>query len=136
MGKSKRTDREFTREQKLVRENRQLKQELGHLRKQIARLDASRIETIKDMCADYEESKRFNENVGDMGSSLERLKKEWACKECKDEGFLEINLYPKLGQTWYYRKCNSCPHRTLGQRYDEKSVKGIMAKMKKGKDFE
>lgn len=129
MGKSKRSDKEFTREQKLAQENKQLKQELGHLRKQISRLDASRIETIKEMCVDYEESKRFNENVGEMGSSLERLKKEWACKKCPD-GFLEINLYPKLGVTWYYRSCSSCGknNRTLGQRYDEKSVKGIMAK--------
>ena len=127
MGKSKRTDREFTRERKLVQENKQLKQELGHLRKQIARLDASRIETIKDMCSDYEESNKFNENVGEIGSSLERLKKEWACRKCS-AGFLEITLYSKLSQTFYFRRCNNCDNRTSGQRYDEKSVKGIMTK--------
>lgn len=130
MGKSKRSDKEFTREQKLTQENKQLKQELGHLRKQISRLDASRIETIKEMCVDYEESKRFNENVGEIGSSLERLKKEWACNKCSG-GFLQINLYPKLGESWYYRKCSDCNNRTLGQRYDEKSVKGILAKYQK-----
>ncbi len=127
MGKSKRSDKEFSRERRLAQENKQLKQELGHLRKQISRLDASRIETIKDMCADYEESNKFNENAGEMGSSLERMKKEWACRKCS-LGFLEITLYSKLGQTHYFRKCNNCDNRTIGQRYDEKSVKGILIK--------
>lgn len=125
MGKSKRSDKEFTREQRLVKENRQLKRELNHLRKQIARLDGDRFETLRQMCADNEESERFQENAGPSISSLEVLKKDWACKEC-EVGYLEIALYTKLGQTFYYRKCNSCSNRTKGKRYDGDSVKGIL----------
>lgn len=124
MGRSKRGDKEYTKEQRLVKENRQLKQELAHLRKQISRLDVNRFETVREMCADYEEKQRFEENVGPIGQNLESLKKEWSCRDCK-VGWLEIILYSKLGQTFYYRKCNSCDNRTRGQRYDENSVKGL-----------
>lgn len=130
MGKSKRGGREFTREQRLVEQNRQLKQELTHLRKQISRLDSSRIDIVKEMCTDYEESRRFDGNMNRMSPNLESLKKEWSCKNCS-EGFLEIHLYSKLEKVFYYRKCNNCRNRTLGQRYDEKSVKGIMARGQK-----
>lgn len=125
MGKSKRADKEFTREQRLIKENRQLKQELKHLRKQITRLDGDRFETLRQIVADQEETERFQDAMGPVTSSLETLKRDWACRECKD-GYLEINLYPKMGQTYYYRACNKCRHRTTGKRYDSESVKGIL----------
>lgn len=124
MGKSKRTDRSFTREQRLSKENRQLKKELAHLRKQIARLDLDRFETLRQMVADHEESKRFEESAVEANSNIEALKRDWACHEC-DNGFLEIVLYSKMGTTQYYRKCNNCTNRTKGKRYEE-TVKGIL----------
>lgn len=127
MGKTTRGIKEFTREQKLIKENRQLKRELAHLRKQIARLDGDRFETLKQIVAESEESQRFQENMGPISSNIETLKKDWACRECAT-GFLEIVLYSKLGSTQYYRKCNSCNHRTKGKRYDSESVKGIIKK--------
>lgn len=125
MGKSKRSDKEFTREQRLSKENRQLKKELAHLRKQISRLDGDRFETLRQMCEDSEERERFQESVGPVNSNIETLKKEWACHSCS-VGWLEITLYSKLGISHYYRKCNSCDYRTKGQRYDSSSVKGIV----------
>ena len=125
MGKSRRSDKEYTKEQRLSKENRQLKKELSHLRKQIARLDGDRFETLRQMCADNEEKERFNENMGPAKSTVETLKKDWACRQCST-GFLEISLYSKLGQTFYFRKCNSCANRTKGKRYDDQSVKGIV----------
>ena len=125
MGKNVRGVKEFTREQRLVKENNQLKQELKHLRKQISRLDGDRFETLRQMCADQEEKERFEENVGPSNSNMEDLKRIWACKMC-NSGYLEITLYSKLGQTFYYRKCNSCQNRTKGKRYDSESVKGII----------
>jgi hypothetical protein len=125
VGKTKRSDKEFTREQRLIKENRQLKRELSHLRKQISRLDLEGLETAKQMCFDQEEKDRLNENVGEVGSSLETLKKTWSCESC-NIGWLEITLYSKLGVTNYYRKCNNCDNRTKGKRYDGDSVKGIL----------
>lgn len=128
MGKSKRSDKEFTREQRLVKENRNLKRELAHLRKEISKIDVDRFETVKEMVADYQEAERLQENLGNSNSNIETLKKEWACKKLNCSGYLEITLYSKLGQTHYYRKCNSCQNRTKGKRYDSLSVKGIIKK--------
>lgn len=129
MGKTKYGAKEFTREQRLIKENRQLKRELSHLRKQISRLDLEGLEAAKQLCFDQEEKDRLNEIVGEPKANLEHLKKIWECKKCCD-GWLEINLYPKMGETWYYRFCTNpiCKNRTKGQRYDEQSVKGILSK--------
>lgn len=124
MGKTKRSDKEFSKEQKLSKENRQLKKELSHLRKQISRLDGDRFETLRQMVADQEEAQRFQENMGESISNIEVLKREWACRKCQ-LGFLQIILYSKCGQTFYYRACSSCENRTKGKRYGE-SVKGII----------
>jgi hypothetical protein len=126
LGKSQRTDKEYTREQRLIKENRLLKRELGYLRKQISRLDLDKYETITKMCFDYEESERIQEELGDTSSTAESLKKDWSCHECSS-GYLEIFLYSKLGETWYYRRCNGCSHRTKGKRYTAQ-VKGILHK--------
>ena len=124
MGKSKKSDKEYTREQRLSKENRQLKRELAHLRKQISRLDLEGLEAAKQLNFDQEEKDRLNEVAGEPGAVLDRLKKTWACSKC--EGYLEISLYSKCGQTWYFRKCNGCNNRTKGKRYDEESVEGIL----------
>jgi ferritin-like metal-binding protein YciE len=123
MAKNTRGAKEFTREQRLSKENKQLKRELSHLRKQIAKLDGDSFETLKQMSAEDEE--QFQGFVKDANSITEDLKKAWACKECF-VGVLEISLYTKLNQTFYFRKCNNCFKRTKGQRYDSESVKGII----------
>ena len=124
MGKSRRSDKEYTREQRLSKENKQLKRELAHLRKQISRIDLDRYETVTKMCADYQESERFQENMAENTSGVDQLKKTWACNECQ-VGWLEITLYSKLGETYYFRKCISCNHRTKGKRYSAE-IKGIL----------
>ena len=125
MGKTRRGTKEFTKEQRLVKENRQLKRELNHLRKQIARLDGDRFEVLREMVADQEETERFQQNMGESVSNTEALKRDWACRACSS-GFLQIILYSKQGLTHYYRKCSECDHRTKGKRYDDQSVKGII----------
>jgi hypothetical protein len=130
VAKNTRGVKEFTREQKLIKENRQLKRELAHLRKQISRLDLEGIEAAKQICFDEEEKQKLNEELGSPISSIEALRKEWECKECH-LGWLEITLYSKINQTFYYRKCNNCTNRTKGQRYDSESVKGIIFKPSK-----
>lgn len=124
MGKARRGSKEVSREQKLIQENRVLKRELSHLRKQIARLDGDRVETLRQMCSDQLETERFEEINPPI--NLDSLKRDWACKSSGCDGFLEIVLYSKIDQTYYYRKCNSCNNRTQGKRYDSKSVKGIL----------
>lgn len=126
MGKSRRGSREFTKEQKLVKENKQLKQQLGQLRRQLCRLDLDRYDTIREMVEEYREDKE----VDKTDDLLESLKKEWACKEPGCQGVLEIVIYSKLGNPYYFRKCSElqCINRTVAQKYDPSKVKGIVKK--------
>lgn len=123
MGKSKRGEREFTREQKLVQENRILKRQVAALRKQLARVDLDRYTNLKETI-----DKHYQEDSAQEGRDiLEKIKKEWACQQPACEGYLEIFLFTKIDSTWYYRKCNCCTNRTKAQKYSP-DVKGIMKK--------
>lgn len=119
MGKSRRGNKQFSREQKLIHENQVLKKKVAQLRKQLARLDLDRYENVKDLIEEhYQDDKAQGQNI------METLKKEWACKECS--GYLEVILFNKINSTYYYRKCSNCPHRTKSQKYDPNLVKGII----------
>lgn len=54
------------------------------------------------------------------------LRKQWNCKEC-NEGHLEIIIFTKVSEPWYYRKCSCCTHRTKAQKYSPQ-VQGIIKK--------
>lgn len=122
MGKTRRGDKERSREQELKHENQRLRREISSLRKQLARIDLDRYSHIKDMVEEHlaQEEKMSTQEM------LKSMKEEWKCREC-NSGYLEIFLYNKIGETWYFRRCNSpdCEHRTKSQPYTP-SVKGIM----------
>ncbi len=119
LGKS-RTDRNgYTREQRLSKENKELRKENNRLRKILARFE--NFDHVKDVLEE-DQSERLKETQ----MVLEDLKKAWACHSCS-EGVLEITLYQRLNQTYYFRSCNSCSHRTPGKPYT-KEVKGIIRK--------
>lgn len=121
MGKSRRTAKEFTREQALSNENKKLKRELSILRKKIARLDLDQYTMVRDVVESHEmeDKSKHTENL------LESLKETWKCRECT-AGYLEIVIFTKLGEPWYFRSCNLCRNRTHSQRYDSTKVKGIV----------
>jgi hypothetical protein len=121
LGKLRRSDKEFTKEQRLSKENKQLKRELTALRKQVARMDLDQYSTVRDVIDDHD-----MENKAELTEDfLESLKQQWKCHECPS-GFLEIVIFSKLGNPWYFRSCNSCSKRTKSQRYDSTQVKGIV----------
>jgi len=122
LGKSRRGSREFSREQKLVHENQRLKRQLAALRKQLARLDLDRYAQVREIIEQH-----YQEDKAQEGRDiLEKMKQEWKCHECTG-GYLEIVLYNKIQDTWYYRICTNCAHRTKSQRYNP-DVKGILKK--------
>lgn len=122
MGKSRRGTKEFTREQRLLNENKKLKQQVAQLRKQLARLDLDRYDSIKEMLEEHN-----SENQPEFGAEfLDNLKKTWLCNDCRN-GYLEIILYNKVESTWYYRLCTNCPNRTKSQKYSPE-VRGIIKK--------
>lgn len=118
MGKLKRGEKEWSREQELLKENKELKKKLSALRKQLSRLDLDRYDNIKEIIEDSE----LKEEV------IDELKKSWLCNKC-NKGFLEITVFNKLQDEWYYRSCDHCTHRTKAQRYS-KDVKGLMKNAK------
>ena len=124
MGKARRGDKEFSREKRLIHENRILKRQVSSLRKQLARLDLDRYSSAKEAIEQSYQEDRQQEGR----DILDRLKQEWRCKEPGCDGYLEIILYNKIDSTWYYRKCNGCPHRTKSQKYNPSEVKGIIKK--------
>jgi hypothetical protein len=131
VGKSKRGEREFSKEQKLIHENRILKRQVASLRKQLARLDLDRYDNLKETIEQH-----YQEDSAQEGQYiLEKIKKEWACQEPGCDGFLEIFTYNKVGDTWYYRICSAapaCKNRTKAQKYSL-DVKGIKRKSNESK---
>lgn len=121
MGKA-RTDRYgYSREQKLLKENKELRREVQGLRKRLARIELNRYEQVRETIEEH----RKDDILPTTEDLLEKLKQEWACKKCSN-GYLEIIIFNKLSDTFYLRKCNSCDNRTRSQRYDAKIVKGIV----------
>ena len=121
MGKSKYGDKEFTKEQRLTQENQKLKREIGRLRKILARVDLDRYDQVREIIEEHYAEERAEEGQ----QILSNLKQKWKCFEC-EEGFLEITLFNKINDTWYFRRCNCCGHRTKSQKYDSNRVSGIL----------
>lgn len=127
MGKARTDKHGYTREQRLFHENQKLKRQVSSLRKQLARIDLDRYDTIKDMIEEHYQEDRAEEGK----IILEILKKQWACNDCQ-EGTMEIYVYNRAGGTFYYRICSNapdCTNRTLAKPYIASDVKGIMRKV-------
>lgn len=133
MGKSKRGDREYSKEQKLIHENRILKRHVASLRKELARVDLDRYKNLKSTIDEhYQEDSAHFETGQEM---LDKVKQQWKCHEPGCEGYLEIFTYNKVGDTWYYRICSSapqCKNRTKAQKYTL-DVKGLKRKVNENK---
>jgi hypothetical protein len=117
LGKSRKTDKEYTREQRLSKENKELKKENGRLRKALSRHE--NLEHVRDFIEESQEK----ENGQDF---LDKMKDEWKCREC-GLGYLEITIFNKINQSYYFRKCNGCNYRTKSQKYSTQ-VRGIIRK--------
>lgn len=121
MGKTQRGTKELDKFHKIVHENKRLKREIAQLKKQIARLDLDRGPMVTEMIAEA-----YSAGQEGLGAQvLDMLKKQWECKECHS-GHLEITIYNKMFEPWYFRACTSCTNRTKAQKYDPVKVKGII----------
>lgn len=136
MGKSRRGNKERTREQELKYENKefrrrerdkdneinQLKRQVSSLRKQLARIDLDRYSHVRDIVEEHYAEEERELSTSDM---LKSMKDQWKCHEC-GVGHLEICLYTRQDGTFYYRHCNNCTNRTKSQKYDPNTVQGII----------
>ena len=111
-------EKELSQLQTARREIEKLKREVSSLRKQLTRLDLDRHSYVRDIVEEHY-TRENNEAAMEI---IESSKSFWKCRECS-EGFLEIMEYPKMGISWYYRKCSNCKHRTKSQQLTP-NVKG------------
>jgi hypothetical protein len=110
--RSPRVDREYSKEQKFINENKSLKQEIAQLRKQIARIDLGWCPKCLEKYTPNQELPPKIENMG--------KKKDRTCFKCH-EGRLTVFRYNRAGEQYYFRKCNKdgCGHRTRGKKWEE-----------------
>lgn len=136
MGKTTRGHKEYSKEQELKHENRnlrnkvrelesenrQLRRQVSGSRKEIARLDLDRHSYVSEIVQEHLANEEAEQSAQDL---LHAMKNTWKCHECGN-GHLEIHLYTRQDGTFYYRHCNNCENRTKSQKYDPASVSGIM----------
>lgn len=106
-----RNDNEYTKSDKAKHENKKLKQELTRLRKIISRLESGWCPGCMENLKEAELQKPDKAQALDSS-----VKKDRTCYKCL-EGVLTIVKYSKLGEVWYFRRCNLCQHKTRGKRW-------------------
>ena len=115
-GKGKTYDKEYSLLQKTRHENQKLKRENARLRNRLARINENQFSDLADLMEKSE--------IEDMKIETSGSKHGWECHDCK-EGYLEINMYAKMGEIWYFRECNECGKRTKSQKHHE-GVQGVV----------
>lgn len=126
MGKTRIGRKEYNTIQEFKHKIQALKRENDDLRKRLARIKLDEYGQLKKTI-----KKHYKKEETQQGNDiLDKVRQEWRCKEPNCAGFLEIFLYNKLSETWYFRRCseNMCKNRTKAKKYDPNSVKGIIKK--------
>lgn len=124
--RTRRSGKEYDQLDKLKHENSKLKREIGVLRRQLQRVDFDRYSNLHELVNKQRKESLAEENE----AKRESLMKEWQCHSCGKD-YLRINIWnhPVKG-VMYFRKCNTCSHRTEMKPYT-KDVKGIKAEEEK-----
>ena len=110
-GKDGKTDKELSKIQKLAYQNKKLKHEIAKMRKTLSRLDSGWCPGCLERYDGKEEEVELPEPC-----QTKWVGKDRTCFKCK-EGVLRIVKYYKITDTWYYRACSQCDHRTKGKKF-------------------
>ncbi len=115
---SRNYDKEYDLIDKLKHENKQLKNDIKRLRKE---LDKNRIhyEGIRDLL----EQQAAEEAQTIKKQNKEELLKRWKCHKC-DTGIMKLIILPRPDGPRYFRKCSDCENRTRLKKYTD-DVEGI-----------
>lgn len=120
MGQNKRGQREYSREQRLIHENQQLKKQISSLRKQLSKVDLERNTYVREIIERNDQL----EDKYDIETGSAKLARDWKCRKC-GKGEIEICVYHKPDGAFYYRQCNCCEYRTRSQKHGP-NISGIM----------
>ena len=133
VGKTRIGRKEHNRIQDFKYEIQQLKAENNALRKRLARIDLDEYgqlkKTIKKHQKQDPKQDQKQEKKQQPNDILEKLRQEWKCRDDGCGGYLQIFLYNRANETYYFRKCSEmgCKNRTKSKKYTPE-VKGIMKK--------
>lgn len=119
-GKSQTYDREYSREQRLQKENEKLKKQVKQLRKIIEKMDFERYYDMREM---IENQEKIEKEAANKASKKKRDEEKWRCFQC-GTGVLRLKTIEIRDGVRYYRKCDMCPHRTKAKKMN-KSVEGV-----------
>jgi len=103
---------DFTLEERLKRENRELKREVARLRKELDRVDITQFENLKDLARQQRREEKLKH-------SKERAHRDkWKCHKC-GKGHMQLKMFPRRDGTFYYRICSNteCHNKTTMKKY-------------------
>ena len=95
-------------------ENIKLKRQVSSLRRQLSRVDLEGYAHIKDTL----EALEAEDNEDEVRESLEQHQKTWECFDC-GVGVLKLTMVSKMGEPFYFRKCDHCSKRTKLKPFQE-----------------
>lgn len=104
----------------LSRENQKLRKEVSALRKQLMHLDLDRHSWVSEVVQEH----LMEQAIEEPQELMDSLKKKWSCHHCSG-GVLEIVIFSKMGEDYYFRQCDSCEFRTKSQKYSP-DIPGII----------
>lgn len=98
---------DYTREEKLVAENKKLKRELKKLRNVLKRSDLERLEHLESL---VNEQRQFDKEIKKKDS---QRREKWACHSCH-QGYMIPRIFARRDGDFYYRVCDNseCSNKT------------------------
>lgn len=104
---SEKKNKELSEIQRLKAENLQLKRQLTRIRKQLARDQADRFDSIDNA---LEAQIREDEALRELRKQ-QKLIEHWRCFKCKED-YLRLIIIQRPDGGFYFRKCPGCENRT------------------------
>jgi DNA-directed RNA polymerase subunit M/transcription elongation factor TFIIS len=102
-GRNPRGEKEYSKLQQALHENKKLKREIARLRHLVR----------EEVVLDLDEPE---DDQPEIKTQSVKRKRDRTCHKCQ-EGKLVFTEYSKAGgDPWYLRKCNNCDHKTRGKR--------------------
>ena len=109
------------RNRELEKDNTALRRKFAGSRKDFARMDLDRHSYVQEIIQEHLTEEQ--ESI-DSTALLSKMKSKWLCRDCHT-GHLEIFVYSRMGQPYYFRQCSECPNRTRAQPHHP-NVEGIV----------
>lgn len=110
-------EKEWDEIQKLKAENKKLRTQVGKLRKVIKNIDIEHYQFVQDLL----NSENFKDNP--VKITKKELEKQWQCYEC-ESGVMRLVTIHRVGEPYYFRKCDNCDNRTKMKKYTDE-VQGV-----------